>query len=97
MRNSQCERCGTIQKVCHYVRGVFCEPCHKDHAKEEVEKFSQTGLSTDCTNEVTCPWCGFEFEDSWEFSDEGKVNCDECEKNFIYSRDVSVSYSSSKA
>lgn len=43
-------------------------------------------------SEVTCPWCGYEHSDSWEFSD-GDYDCADCEKPFGVSRDESVTYS----
>ncbi len=50
------------------------------------------------TDEVTCPYCGYEFMDSWEFEGEdiGELHCDGCEKEFIAHRNISISYSTSK-
>ena len=46
------------------------------------------------TEEIVCPWCGYETGDSWECSDEGEEECPECQKKFNYSRNIQVSYSS---
>ncbi len=43
-------------------------------------------------DEVTCPYCGYEYNDSWEFPDDGEEECPECGKKFNYTRNVSVSY-----
>ena len=46
------------------------------------------------TDEIVCPFCGYEHGDSWERrDDEGIIECDGCKKPFLFSRDVSVSYS----
>ena len=47
-----------------------------------------------CNDEITCPWCGAEFSESWDYDeDSGDVECYECEKVFSYERYVEVSYS----
>lgn len=48
----------------------------------------------DGTDEITCPYCGAEWSDSWEMSDSGEEICDECGNKFWYEREVSVSYTS---
>ncbi len=49
------------------------------------------------TTEITCPYCGYEDNDSWEVSDEhGFMDCGSCEKQFHYERDVTVTYSTKK-
>ena len=47
-------------------------------------------------DEETCPYCGYEFSDSWELPDDGEDECPECGKKFYYNRNVSVSYECSK-
>lgn len=58
-------------------------------------------IDHECTDEITCPHCGSEFSDSWEYGsgdDEiGLIECGECEKLFYANRNVSVSYSTEKA
>lgn len=53
------------------------------------------------TNEIVCPYCGNEFSDSWEISpsDEelGLQQCDECEKEFYATRNITVDYVTEKA
>ena len=46
---------------------------------------------------ITCPYCGWEDNDSWEFDQEdGTVECGGCEKEFNVSRNVEVTYSTSR-
>lgn len=49
---------------------------------------------------VTCPWCGYEHHDGWELfdrHDSAETTCNGCERDFEVDRDVSVSYTSSRA
>lgn len=48
---------------------------------------------TDC---ITCPFCGHEARDSWEWSPsegDGEADCGSCGRDFYCSRHVSISYS----
>ena len=46
-------------------------------------------------NQIICPYCGEENEDSWEFGDsEDEQECYECGKYFSWERHTSVSYTS---
>ena len=54
------------------------------------------------TNEIVCPYCGYEFDDSCECGegceeDIGLVECDECEKEFYATRSFTITYSTAKA
>ena len=50
--------------------------------------------------EIICPYCGYKFQDSWEFNDEdGKeqeVDCPECDKEFTMWTEVEITYSTRK-
>ena len=49
----------------------------------------------DCsgTDEMVCPYCGEEQSDSWEVpADDGDMSCGHCSRTFRYTRNVSVSY-----
>ena len=47
------------------------------------------------TDEITCPYCGYEIGDSWECPDhDDKYECPGCMSHFSYSRNVEVTYSS---
>lgn len=47
---------------------------------------------------ITCPYCGHKDRDSWEFGgDEGSAEeqeCGECERTFMVTRHVSITYTS---
>ena len=45
-------------------------------------------------DEVTCPYCGKEQSDSWEYTDDGETDCGECGYEFSFTRDVVVTYAS---
>ncbi|WP_251861951.1 hypothetical protein [Clostridium sp. Marseille-Q2269] len=53
------------------------------------------------TREITCPFCGYEYVDSWDYEnneeDLGLMECPECEKLFYASREIEVTYSTEKA
>ena len=49
------------------------------------------------TDDITCPWCGESESDSWERrSDDGIDTCESCGKDFEWSRNVFVNYSTEK-
>jgi uncharacterized Zn finger protein len=49
------------------------------------------------TEEIVCPHCGDEWQDSWECGDNDEfVECEECGKFFSYERDIDVTYSTKK-
>lgn len=49
------------------------------------------------TSEITCPWCGCELTDSWEYDDcDDAAECPECGKLFEYERNVEVTYTSKR-
>lgn len=57
----------------------------------------------DCryTDEIVCPYCGYEFSDSWEYADYSRVEVEcgdhlNCGKEFIVYPDVTVTYCSEK-
>jgi hypothetical protein len=46
---------------------------------------------------ITCPYCGWEDQDSWEMTEEGSEvedDCGRCERPFLVSMYISVSYTS---
>lgn len=55
---------------------------------------------TGYTTEIICPYCGYEFTDSWEvpfndnnMDDERKIECHRCDEEFTVIRRLSVDYS----
>lgn len=56
---------------------------------KEIERYKE--------NEITCPYCGYEFQDSWSYGlnfdgDEIIEDCPECEKKFHVNSCVNVTY-----
>ena len=60
-------------------------------------------IDTEYTRDITCPYCGWTNCDSWE---EGRgvnydgglgvLTCGECEKSFLASRNMKITYSTEK-
>lgn len=49
------------------------------------------------THRVVCPHCGFSFEGSREWEEDGDATeCDECGGRFVWAREVEVHYHSWK-
>ena len=56
-------------------------------------------FDTDYKDDIVCPYCGYEFTDSWEFNDtqdEQHVECCECGKEFFLYVNISVDYTTRK-
>ena len=58
----------------------------------DVDSWDYEGM-----DEVVCPHCGYEHDASWERSDEGEDECDECGKRFAWRRDTWVTYTTQKS
>lgn len=43
-------------------------------------------------NQLVCPLCGYEDNDSWELDDEGTNDCANCGAELKYKRQVEVTY-----
>jgi hypothetical protein len=53
-------------------------------------------IDHDFTDEVVCPHCGWQSRDSWELDDSGYMDCEECEKEFFFERNITVRYCTGK-
>lgn len=50
-------------------------------------------IDTFHTEHPTCPHCGHEHKDAFEWiGDDGEHACDSCGKKFIWSRDISIAF-----
>lgn len=71
----------------------------KKHYVEVRSKLIQRGdneyLHSD-TWEIICPYCGYEYTDSGEMIDSGIAECENCNKEFKFEREVIVTYSTYK-
>lgn len=49
------------------------------------------------TNEVVCPYCGYEHNDSYEYSEfDDEFECNGCSEIFIMERNIEITYSTKK-
>ena len=87
-----CDDCGIRENLCYYREGLLCDPCHSKRVAKRIRAYKGRPI---CTNEITCPYCGYEFSDSWEHSD-GEQECPDCERKFEVERNTSITYSSAK-
>jgi hypothetical protein len=85
---------------CMEIVGTRAEWAKRTNSfKKEIEEYPERcalinlngNYDTNCNEEVTCPYCGHVHSDSWEFGDQGTINCNFCEKEFTFGRDISVS------
>ena len=98
-----CERCGKPTSnrklfVCGPIGSKdgysWCDECIEYIAEFDRErKWENEQLHKE---EITCPWCGYEDSDSWEFEGEydDAYECPECEKKFILEVLTEVTYTS---
>lgn len=49
-------------------------------------------IDTQGTDEIVCPHCGREYDDSWEFGESGVVTCCDCDKNFWFEAEYTTHY-----
>ncbi len=89
----RCDVCGTKKNLCYRSKGLTCDACHAEIARKQVEAFDG---DVDYMSEIICPWCGDARSDSWEDSDEDTHYCENCENEYSHTRNVEVTYSTSK-
>lgn len=54
-------------------------------------------IDHESTDEIVCPYCGYVHTDSWEWEGHhGTDRCDDCEKEFYWTRHVDITYDTSK-
>lgn len=71
----------------------WCDECISDFKRKQEWENEQSAKEN-----ITCPWCGYEDTDSWEFDAEYDVDyeCPSCGKPFILERIVEVTYTSKR-
>ena len=77
--------------VCGSDGCSVCDDCKKQRDRERAWKNEQWHK-----DEITCPWCGYEDPDSWEFEAEydEEYECLHCGKPFFVEKLVEVTYTS---
>lgn len=54
-------------------------------------------MAHDSERLIKCPYCDYEWEDSWEFQeDEGTHVCGDCAEEFNVMRNINITYSTTK-
>lgn len=78
--------------------GAFlCWPCKEKDLQKRIQDRITKGFEHKFTNEITCPYCGYEESDSWESADSDDERlCDECGEVFEMQRNIEVTYCTSK-
>jgi hypothetical protein len=90
----RCDDCGAKDGLCMYCEGVLCERCHGARVADRIRNFRG---DTEGTPQIVCPYCGYTFTDSYDYSDSGPAECDDCGNTFDTCRDVDVTYTTRKA
>ena len=79
------------------LNGKFYSVCCSQGDKYKIAELEQFNLkeNSNCgRDEITCPICGYEVGDSWEYdSDYGECECEGCGASLEWSREVEASYS----
>lgn len=55
----------------------------------------KTEIDHTYTEEVVCPYCGYQHFDSWEMTT-GDMDCESCDKEFHMERNVKTTYCTSQ-
>lgn len=71
----------------------LCDDCREKEKRETAWENEQWHK-----DEITCPWCGYEDPDSWEFGAEydEEYECPSCGKPFVLEKLVEVTYTSKR-
>ena len=97
-----CEICGkptpnfepwTCGPIAGKLGRSWCDDCEKRFGRERSWENEQS-----YKNEITCPWCGYENPDSWEFEGEcdDAYECPSCGELFVLERFVEITYTSKR-
>lgn len=91
----KCPNCGESDRRLLRFTGskIICDTCHQQEVMKQISLFDG---DTSFTQEITCPYCGLSFTDSWEMSDSGDEECSYCGNTYSYQRDIEVTYSTEK-
>lgn len=77
--------------------GILCKPCRRLRVEKEIKEWEEGDQDHEYTDEVVCPYCGYEHGDSWELSaDSDEMDCGNCDQPFTYERNIEVTYSTKK-
>jgi len=101
--HNKCDDCGltkkeALEKNIHLVHrdgGLTCDKCWKITVDKRIKDFNG---NTEGQDEITCPYCGNIFSDSWEYvNNDGIVlTCDDCDNRFKLNVETSTYFSTDK-
>lgn len=81
----------------YHPNGFLCKPCRIVRVNKQIKDFQESGDETNYTDNLKCPHCGDENNDSWEIQpDSGDHVCGNCDGEFFYEREISVTYTTTK-
>jgi len=67
----------------------------KNYAVVSEIKFDKSGENQSYEQNIKCPYCGYENQDSWECEEQSeKYECGKCGSTFSYERQLTVEYNS---
>ena len=95
---THCDRCNAEvgKGFGIYAIGGFYhrDSCWEEEKQELIKQYKWHEHKTSLEHEMICPYCGYEQRDSWEIpGDDGTVECGRCEKEFDFTRNVEVTFS----
>ncbi|HFI0465552.1 TPA: hypothetical protein ACGOY9_000986 [Streptococcus suis] len=99
MTEKMCIKC---HKDNQWFHSEFCFSCMRDENDKKLTEDIISGevVETECEDDIVCPWCGtrydsFDVDEHHSFMDEGeyKMHCYECDNDFIYQAEVSITFS----
>lgn len=85
-------------RITHILNRVTSDPNNRKWAVAKELPETNTFISDEYSdnrykNLITCPYCGFENPDSWQFKDmEGSCICPHCKSTFSYKKKITVEY-----
>ena len=75
----------------------ICHDCREIEIVAQIAAYQETEPDTVYTNNITCPHCGYEDEDSLEHGDsDDEMNCGHCGREFAMQRHIEITYSTRK-
>lgn len=90
----ECRECG--KEGYNQLHGKYYCNNHYDEVRSKLIQEGGNELLHTYESEIVCPHCGYEYSDSWEMTDSGVEECENCCKEFKFEREVEVTYSTYK-
>lgn len=99
MTEEMCIKCKSRRK---WFLSKFCFSCMEEENAKKLTDDILSGevLETEYEDDIVCPWCGtrydsFDVDENSSFVDEGEhvTHCYECDHDFTYQADVSITFS----